>query len=157
MNEKKVIFLDIDGVLNGALYVPETDRPGVLIDGTRLELIGHIVKETGAGIVLSTTWKNHWSKNDAECDDTGREIIRIFAEKGLTIFDKTPKYTRDRKREITDWLGAHPEVTGFVVIDDSPFEEDILIDHFVLTSGLRRGIDEDDAEKAIAILNGTKE
>lgn len=149
----KVIFLDIDGVLNGDLFVPTDDKPGVLIDGTRLELVRHIVDETGAKIVLSSSWKGHWGKTDAECDETGREINAIFAGKGISIYDKTPVYTRDRKREIIEWLNAHPNVTNFVVIDDSPFEEDVLKEHFVLTSRLRHGIDEDDAKKAVSILN----
>jgi len=149
----KVIFLDIDGVLNGDLFVPTDDKPGVLIDGMRLDLVKHIVDETGAKIVLSSSWKGHWGKTDAECDETGREINAIFAEKGLSIYDKTPVYTRDRKREIIEWLNAHPNVTNFVVIDDSPFEEDVLKEHFVLTSRLRHGIDEDDAKKAASILN----
>ena len=147
----KVIFLDIDGVLNGNLYV--SNNVGVLIDETRLKLIKNVIDATNAEIVLSSSWKGHWEKDEIECDETGREINAIFAEKGLSIYDKTPVYTRDRKREIIEWLNAHPNVTNFVVIDDSPFEEDVLKDHFVLTSRLRYGIDEVDAKKAVSILN----
>ena len=152
----KVIFLDIDGVLNGDLFVPTDDTPGVLIDDMRLELIRHIVDETGAEIVLSSSWKGHWGRSNSECDETGNEINRIFAAKGLSIFDKTPNYHNDRKQEIIDWLREHPEVSQFVVIDDNPFAEGILKDHFVLTSHLRYRIDEDDAKKAISILGSNK-
>lgn len=150
----KVIFLDIDGVLNGNLFVPKDYNLGVLIDDTRLELIKHIVDETNAKIVLSSSWKEHWGRVDAELDDIGREINCIFAAKGLSIFDKTPKYHNNRKREIIDWLQAHPDVSEFVVIDDNSFAEGDLKNHFVLTSHLRYGIDEYDVEKAIEILNG---
>ena len=152
----KVIFLDIDGVLNGDLFVPAEDNTGILIDDTRLELIKHIVDETDAEIVLSSSWKGHWGKSDAECDDTGRDINRIFAEKGLSIFDKTPKYHNDRKQEIIGWLQEHPDVSEFVVIDDNPFAEGVLRNHFVLTSHLRYGIDENDVKKAILILGSNK-
>lgn len=149
----KIIFLDIDGVLNGNLFVPKDDRAGVLIDDTRLDLIKHIVDATDAKIVLSSSWREHWEKNETECDDTGRKINEIFAAKGLSVFDKTSKYHNDRKQEIIDWLQEHPDVSDFVVIDDGFFEEEILKNHFVLTSKLRFGIDEDDVNKAISILN----
>lgn len=150
----KIIFLDIDGVLNGNLFVPKDDKFGVLIDNTRLDLIKQIIDATDAKIVLSSSWKEHWGKADTECDDTGRVINRIFAEKGLSIFDKTTKYHNDRKQEIVGWLQVHPDVSDFVVIDDGFFEEGILKNHFVLTSKLRFGIDENDVNKAISILNG---
>ena len=153
----RTIFLDIDGVLNGDLFISTDDKPGILIDNTRLDLIKQIVDATGAKIVLSSSWKEHWEKVEKECDETGKEINAIFASCGLKIYDKTIKYHNDRKKEIVDWLKAHPDVTNFAVIDDSPFEEGILTDHFVLTSRLRYGIDRDDARKAILILNGKSE
>lgn len=156
MGDYKVIFLDIDGVLNGNLFVPKDDKFGVLIDNTRLNLIKQIIDVTDAKIVLSSSWREHWEKNETKCDDIGKKINEIFAAKGLSIFDKTPKYHNDRKQEIIDWLQDHPEVSQFVVIDDNPFAEDILRNHFVLTSHLRYGIDEDDAEKAISILGSNK-
>lgn len=154
MDEYKVIFLDIDGVLNGNLFEPKDGKAGVLIDNTRLDLIKQIIDATDAKIVLSSSWKEHWEKNEKKCDDTGRKINEIFAAKGLSIFDKTPKYHNDRKKEIVDWLQAHPDALDFVVIDDGFFEEGVLKNHFVLTSKLRFGIDENDAHKAISILNG---
>ncbi len=154
MDDYKVIFLDIDGVLNGNLFVPKDDKFGVLIGNTRLNLIKQIIDATDAKIVLSSSWKEHWEKNEKECDDVGREINEIFSTIGLSIFDKTPEYHNDRKQEIIVWLRDHPEVSKFVVIDDNPFAEDILRNHFVLTSHLRYGVDEDDAHNAISILNG---
>lgn len=148
----KVIFLDIDGVLNGNLFISKDDRAGVLIDDTRLDLIKQIVDATDAKIVLSSSWREHWGKNETECDDTGKKINEIFAEKGLSIFDKTPKYHNDRKQEIIDWLQVHPDILDFVVIDDGFFEEGILKNHFVLTSKLCFGIDENDVNRAISIL-----
>lgn len=154
MDDYKVIFLDIDGVLNGNLFISKDDRAGVLIDDTRLDLIKQIIDATDAKIVLSSSWREHWEKNETECDDAGRKINEIFAAKGLSIFDKTPKCHNDRKKEIINWLQVHPDVSDFVVIDDGFFEEGILKNHFVLTSKLRFGIDENDAHKAISILNG---
>lgn len=68
----KVIFLDIDGVLNSRKYDSvrnwneQTD-----IDVSRLPLLGEIVAATGAEIVLSSTWRVHWEKEESLCDEDG--------------------------------------------------------------------------------------
>ena len=51
----KVIFLDIDGVLNNQtlLYHYGLDY----IDGDMVELLKHVVSATGAEIVLSSSWR----------------------------------------------------------------------------------------------------
>ena len=75
----KVIFLDIDGVLNGRRFVPKDDKVGVLIDDTRLDLIKQVVDAIGAKIVLSSSWREHWEKNEIECDDVGKEINKNYS------------------------------------------------------------------------------
>ena len=50
----KVIFLDIDGVLNSSAYDRKRDWDKLTnIDESRLPLVKRIVDETGAKIVLS--------------------------------------------------------------------------------------------------------
>ena len=57
----KVIFLDIDGVLNSRRYDAKRDKNGnTNIDETRLPLVKRIVDATGARIVLSSSWRNDW-------------------------------------------------------------------------------------------------
>jgi len=57
----KVIFLDFDGVLNSVKYDRKRDwNKLTFIDESRLPLLKQIVDSTGAVIVLSTTWRNHW-------------------------------------------------------------------------------------------------
>lgn len=51
----KVIFLDIDGVLNSFIYDLERKEGETAIDHTRLPLLKRIVDETGAIIVLSSS------------------------------------------------------------------------------------------------------
>lgn len=149
----KVIFLDFDGVLNSKMYFETHSSVGLAIDPTRVDLLKRIVLGTNAKIVLSTSWRAHWDKEDSLCDDVGREINKIFAEKDLTVFDKISGDNRSRYEKVADWLANHPTVTNFVVLDDTPFEKGVLKNHFVLTSTLRNGLDEADAETAIRILN----
>ena len=149
----KVIFLDFDGVLNSKKYVIGCGEYGVIIDPTRMILLKQIVDETGANIVLSTSWREHWEKNSSECNDTGKQINAIFDECGLKIFDKTPKLHLRRELEIQDWLNKHPEIEKFVVLDDMFLGAEFLEGHFVKTSNYFNGLDETDVKKAIEILN----
>ena len=148
----KVIFLDVDGVLNSRAFLATYHRAGIAIDPTRLVLLRQIVEASGADIVLTSSWRLHWDSNEALCNETGKQMNAIFAQAGLKILDKTPDLGFVRYEEVVRWLEEHPQVKNFVVLDDEPFEEGILKGHFVLTSRLRRGLDEEDVQKAIAIL-----
>lgn len=149
----KAIFLDFDGVLNSAKYLLGCGDCGMAIDPTRMVLLRRIIDATGAKIVLSTSWREHWEKDLAKCNSTGVFINDIFSKYGLQIFDKTPELHERRETEIKSWLDAHPEVKSFVVLDDSLLSADYLHGHFIKTSNYFDGLDETDAQKAIDILN----
>jgi hypothetical protein len=147
-----VLFLDFDGVLNSEKYIRGCDGYGVVIDPTRMVLLKQIVDATGAKIVLTTSWREHWSNCSAQRDDTGALIDRIFATHNLQIFDKTPELHARRETEIKSWLDNHTDVANFVVLDDMLLSADFLDGHFVKTSNYFGGLDETDVRKAIAIL-----
>lgn len=150
----KVIFLDFDGVLNSEKYVQNCGEYGVVIDPSRMFLLKQIIDVTGAKIVLSTSWREHWETNPSECNSTGQQINTIFGEYGLQITGKTPKLHLRREQEIKHWLDEHPEVENFVVLDDMFLGAEFLEGHFVKTSNYFNGLDETDVKKAIEILNG---
>lgn len=147
----KVIFLDFDGVLNGET---EVCAHGVTLLPAKLLLLKQIVEQTRAKIVLSTSWRDHWSADPRQCDPTGRQINGMFRQYGLEIRDKTPRLHTRREAEIKGWLDAHPETQSFVVLDDALLGGDFLRGHFVKTSGYFGGLDASDVQKAVAILNG---
>ncbi len=149
----KVIFLDFDGVLNSEKYLRESGRFGVVINPASLALIKEIIEATNAKIVLSTSWREHWDIDESKCNDIGIEINRIFAELGLSIFDKTQSLGRSREKEIEHWLHNHTETKNFVVLDDRFLDSEILRNHFVKTNGYRDGIDKENVCLAIQILN----
>lgn len=142
----KVIFLDFDGVLNSEKYVRNCGEYGVVIDPARMLLLKQIVDATKAEIVLSTSWREHWSREGSWLND-------IFERYGLKIRDKTPKLHSKREQEIEAWLMEHEDVETFVVLDDAFLSAAFLEGHFVKTANFRDGLDEDDVERAIEILN----
>ena len=149
----RVIFLDFDGVLNSERYLAASGEDGVVIDPARMFLLKQIVNATGAEIVLSTSWREHWSVKAEECSSTGRRIHQIFNTFGIRILDKTPKLHTGREVEIRSWLDTHPQVRSFVVLDDRLLCAQRLKGHFVKTSNHYDGLDETDVQKAIGILN----
>lgn len=149
----KALFLDFDGVLNSAKYLLDYGDCGMAIDPTRMVLLRRIVDATGARIVLSTSWREHWSKNLAECDSTGVLINEIFGKYGLQIWDKTPELHTRREHEIKSWLDKHPEVKSFVVLDDRLLSAAYLNGHFIKTYNHFDGLEAEDVQKAIDILN----
>lgn len=153
----KVIFLDIDGVLNSRAYDKKRNwNEQTDIDETRLPLVKKIVDETGAKIVLSSTWRQHWDKQPEKCDKDGVYINQIFAKFGLEIYDKTPDLgiDFDRPDEIKAWLAVTQEtIESFVIIDDYRYGWGKLSANFVKTNpyfGL--GLEEEHVKKAIEIL-----
>lgn len=149
----KVIFLDFDGVLNSDRYVRDCGNVGVCLDPEKMKLLKRIVESTGAKIVLTTSWREHWDKNPDLCDFSGKNINSIFARYGLEIYDKTPVIRPERENEIRKWLEDNPETESFVVLDDARLVADFLTGHFVKTSAFRDALEEKDAVEAIAILN----
>ena len=163
---KKIVFLDFDGVLNSVRFDATPEAKASFIDKTRLPLLKRLLDETGAAIVLSTTWRSHWSKNEDERDKVGEQIDEIFAEYGMQIYDKTPEIDAAcRGKEVHAWLLAHPEAEDFVILDDTVWgwcftweengeRKDIsFTDHLVKTSALiKRGLESEHIDRAIALL-----
>lgn len=69
---RKIVFLDIDGVLNSEKYDRQRTAQDGNIDETRLVFMKELIDYTNADIVLSSSWRKHWSRNAEECDAIGR-------------------------------------------------------------------------------------
>lgn len=123
----KVIFLDVDGVLNGINYVKSSEKFGVVVDPVRIKLLKTIVTATDAEIVLSSSWRKHWGVTQNDCDEIGLAINQIFREYKLSIYDKTPDLHFKRAEEIKAWLSDYPETTHYVILDDEEFNDRHLV------------------------------
>lgn len=135
---KKIIFLDIDGVLNRAT----TEEKCGPYTGCDLALASMLMewKPLDVSIVLSSTWRNH------------PEMHEHLHSAGITWIDVTPKFNKDRGYEIKDWLDRHPHVEKYVILDDST---DMLFEQlpFFVNTDHDTGLTVQDLAKASAILN----
>jgi len=115
----KVIFLDVDGVLNSEYWYkknhekhPELCRVDTAIDPRYVRNLRKIVKRTGAKIVLSATCRGVVRK------DKTHYLHKILKKYGLEIYDYTLRLSGERGYEIQDWLDKHKDVTNIVILDD---------------------------------------
>ena len=154
----KVIFLDIDGVLNSARFRGELGMSyfSRIIDRRKMPLLKRIADETGALIVLSSSWRKFWNQGENQRDSAGQLISDSFREYGLRIHSKTPVLENaGRDGEIRLWLEQHPYVDGYVILDDRDFGwSDALRAHFIRTDLAGDGLEENQVQPAIDILRG---
>lgn len=108
----KVIFLDVDGVLNSQL---QFDR-NAPISTIAVSHLKEIVDATNAKIVLSSTWRIGWNR---EGENRYKEIlVKTLADFGLEIMDITPiRNDRERGLEINDWMSCK-DIESYVILDD---------------------------------------
>ena len=104
----KILFLDIDGVVNCATTPQRFDR-FIGIDPYMALLVGRIIQATDAEIVLSSSWRYH--------KDSQEEVRKRV----LPFMDVTPMHDglSSRGTEIKEWLDLHPEVTKYAILDDN--------------------------------------
>lgn len=154
----KVVFLDIDGVLNNDKTNAKTPDGFTGIGNSQIKRLAEFVKQTGANIVLSSTWKDEWDKNPERLTTDGRYMVKKFRQVGLSILDKIDESTTGgshRGAAINLYLEKHPEIEDYVILDDFEFDffqYENLAEHFVQTDG-RIGLTASDVEKASAVLN----
>ena len=146
----KVIFLDVDGVLNNWDTTVFTAKGFQFVEDEKIALLKSIINATDAKIVLSSDWRYDRNSSDDSDFVELRDKLSLF---NISFFDFTPEITwNDRGKEIQAWLDSHPDVTDFVIIDDRDDMQPNM-DHLVQTV-LKDGLTEELAAKAIKMLNG---
>jgi hypothetical protein len=110
----KVIFLDIDGVLNST-NTPNPRKFPYMVDPKLLKRFKRLLQRAGAKVVLSSTWRY---------DPAGIFSAKYRDVPFMDVLPDMPK--RPRRDEVLAWLKTHPKVKRFVVIDDEDDELDQL-------------------------------
>lgn len=135
----KIIFLDIDGVLNCDRTPNPRDFP-YIVDKKLLARFRKLLERTGAKVVLTSSWR---------CDPAGLFAARHW---GIPFTDVCPDRPRSsRRNELRAWLKAHPRVTRFIVLDD---EDDDLDGFPLFQPSASTGLTMDIVKGAEKYLNG---
>ena len=174
----KVLFLDIDGVLNSEnwfayrIYCVKNNMVNILmnfvdtddrnikhklttLDDRAIANLNRIVEETGCKVVLSSSWR---SSIESENIFT-QNLLKLKGFK-YEFYDATPRlwfsdFSIRRGEEIKFWLDKESEkheIESFVILDD---DSDMLpeqMNNFIHVDG-QVGLTDRDVLTAIEILN----
>lgn len=172
--KRKIIFLDIDGVICLASKLEKIYPFQVWIDKFLLEhrihkftihgvyYLRELVRANDAKIVISSSWRTN-----------GLKLLQeLFEERGVCskedIIDTTTYYNYSfiqdygyydledvanlRQLEIQHWLDNN-SWNNYVILDDRAFPEDAFVGHKVRTSHETGGLNKDSFMKSMSILN----
>ena len=166
----KVVFLDIDGVLNSHdwWYARTSDRHD--IDPRNVAVLNEITQPVAASIVVSSTWRLHYRGRYQDHDGerpTWRFLGDLLHSHGVLapiigITEQLPavpdgkggRKSCPRGLEIRAWLEAHAGVTHFVVLDDD-MDMDGVEDHHVKTDMRTGGLRRAHVAPALSLLGGS--
>lgn len=154
----KIIFLDIDGVLNHSACTERTPQGYYFVCDDRLLLLKEIIDRTGAEVVLSSSWRKGYY--DAQSGDITADAKDFFllrdklGECGIDIIGYTPMFqTPYRGSEIIDWLdneGKQYQIESILILDDDKDMEPL--GDFLVRTSFVHGLTPEDVEKSVAIL-----
>ena len=163
-----LIFLDIDGVLNGYDWdaLAESNR----IDRVKVAILNRVLIATGAKIVLSSAWR--YLANRDEMTFAGLDWlfrshgVMAKALVGITHPDTPIEWDEDRgipvrfvenerALQVRRYRAKSKHSGRYVVIDDLDLGFSAAGHPFVQTDG-KVGLTNDHADRAIAILNGSR-
>lgn len=169
---EKIIFLDIDGVLNpthfsNALFkmwkssdcvIKSQDEYGYLFFDQNCEALANIINKTGAKIVISSEWRKMGKERISEMWDY-RNLPGIIIDVTPTeseFLSENKEYDFldliGRGELINYWIRKNNYGGNFVIIDDV-FDFLGEQEPFVVKTNALYGLTDMDAEKAIKILN----
>ena len=153
-----VIFLDIDGVLNGynfwnllgwdiiskfksnklkGWYRELTEPFGV--HESKVKRLAKIVHKTDAEVVISSSWRFGLQSNNLSYAQ--RKLLDLFDKYDIKIYGYTPRSeSGKRDEEIKAWLLKHKEVNKFIILDDENFDLQCFMGkELIQTSSVPRG------------------
>ena len=161
----KIIFLDIDGVLNCQNFLinryqevikfnsncnikneklKHTKIQLMDIDYKKLRLLKEIIDITNSKIVIISSWKSLV---------TFSYIKQILIALGIPIIDVTNDNLFNRGEGIKRYL-LENEITNYIIIDDEIFDDydEILLSRLIKTNFYEEGLTEEHKNKAIKLL-----
>lgn len=150
----KVLFLDVDGVLNHrACYTPS--RGGGPLDPDAIRRLHAVVERTGCRVVLSSTWRTLPGMADRlrergafphEHEDWRTVELPYTTVNGII-------QPTQRGSEIAEWLSRHPEVERYAIIDD---DADMLPEQqpFFVQTTFETGLLDEHALRLVDLLGG---
>lgn len=133
----KIIFLDVDGVLN---HAPKEGERFEELDQKHIKIFQRIIKETDCKIVLSSSWRMHEDLvekiNDQVCEIIGKTISLASGFRG---------------GEVAAWVNSNISIIDkYAILDD---DSDFYPKQPLFKTEWSTGLTDEIADKVITYLN----
>jgi hypothetical protein len=156
----KIIFLDVDGVLN-TTSTKEMFEEYTFVEDEKVQLLKQLVTRTGAKIVLSSSWRyGWWAEKIINPTSSDLSSIRLFealkkklSEYGLELLDHTDE-TSTRGQEIAWWLESWDgePIESFVILDDMHLSWLLPNTSHVVSTSISKGLTQVHVDRAVNVL-----
>lgn len=113
---KKVLFLDVDGVLNNGQWANDMHDQGWdvyaehLLEERALSLLQRIIYGSSAEIVVTSSWRQEKAAY--------QKLLEQFSRYRMKPLSTLQGPGTDRGQEIHRWLSEHPGIEAFAILDD---------------------------------------
>ncbi len=164
----RVVFLDMDGVLNSAEYVMPKAKSGwqpaldehwaCMINPFAVAWLNRILAATSAQVVISSSWRYHVEP------DRMQSILDLRGFKGTVIgrtptIPELPEGLRDtglRGTEIEVWLAKnkHLDIENFAILDDMSASYFGSMAPYLVHTSWARGLLSRHVAEAVSMLQG---
>lgn len=165
----KVLFLDVDGVLNSLEWAKAHGfgcPPGRSKRCSKellkwcpdmVKRLRRVIETTGAHIVISSSWRGYGTGAVRKW----RAMFNVYGWRNAPVIGETPDLSAQRQsgvyvvvkrgEEVAAWLKAHTHVVDrFVCVDDG---NDFLPDQPLVLTSMEFGLTEQDARECIELLS----
>lgn len=147
----KIIFLDIDGVLNSRQWILQIkerfDDPKNQMDLKLVKRFNHITESTKANIVISSTWRYSFRdqlKKLQEC------MVSYGISGNIIGMTDCSGYGNCRSDEIEEWLNNNSGIERFIIIDDNTLGG--KMDQFLIKTDWEDGLQDHHVDQIIKLL-----
>ena len=135
----KLIFLDIDGVLN---QKGQQTQKTCTVEEKQLVLLSDLIRQSGAAVILTSSWRLA----------VGEPWRDPLLKGGIPVSGQTARLNgNNRHREIELYLEEHAPVESFVILDDQAGRWGKLRKNCVLVNP-KAGLTEINIAQALNIL-----
>lgn len=156
----RIIFLDIDGVLNSAkwmvsqsfdekVYTSMFERHINDLDPAAVKMISDLAVETQSGIIVSSSWRILHPLHEI------RDMLKACGmDERVLPHGVTPRSRKSfRGDEVNEWLEQNPDVCIHVIFDD---DNDFHPNQPLINTSWEVGVQPEHIERARKILMNTK-
>jgi hypothetical protein len=149
----RVLFLDIDGVLNAGAFCATAESSS--LDTAAVHHLNAILEATGAKLVLSSSWR-YLILSGSMTVQGFEYLLRTHGVAKGRLIDHTcaDEATAGRGRQILRWLDEHGPVEAWAVVDDLAIEDLGEQRWRHVRTDARAGLSAADAQAIVRVLTG---